>query len=355
MTSARLEAEETTTAAKKQIPSFHLEDARIVMAKSHLINRIEPECGVLWRSASVVRGGEIMSSLGAGRARPPARRRRFWPRGTPDTVRLDSDRVAINLRRNTPQNWAHFLNNHLPLTFHFAEEHGLGSERLLAILPNNTPSYILAAAELFGLEVMKTDAPVEGTILSFDVSPWQGARSIRHEWARTEWPRGRVRQLLAEGSPTSLPRRPFLSRRDTRRIANGGEVEVVVRARGYETVYAEDLSVPDQFRLILQAEEIVAVHGAALAPLLYAGGEDIPVPRRVIELMPCGHMTEVYRVMAAQVGCDWIGVQGRLKPSYVRPSYRFGSGFTKYSLDDFEVDPEALELAFAMTEEGDRA
>ncbi|MEE4211626.1 MAG: glycosyltransferase 61 family protein [Parvularcula sp.] len=254
------------------------------------------------------------------------------------------------MRRNTPQNWAHFLNNHMPIAFHLAEQHDIDPGRIQAILPSNSPTYILAASELFDLEVVKTDAPVEGMLLSFDVTPWRAMRSVRHSWVQTKWPHEKILEVLQGKSDCSFPKRPFLSRRDTRRISNGDEVERVLHARGFETVYAEDLSVADQFRMILQAEEIVAIHGAALAPLLYAGGGNVPSPRRIIELMPCGHMTEVYRVIATQAGSAWIGVQGRMKPSYIRPSYGVGRRFSRFSLDDFEIDPESLEIAFQMTD-----
>ena len=64
--------------------------------------------------------------------------------------------------------------------------------------------------------------------------------------------------------------------------------------------------------------------------------------------MPCGHMTDVYRVMAGQLGCGWIGVRGRIKPEYVRPAYELGAVFKEFSLDSFEVDLAALGLAFDL-------
>ena len=59
-------------------------------------------------------------------------------------------------------------------------------------------------------------------------------------------------------------------------------------------------------------------------------------------------MTDVFRVMAAQVGCTWIGVRGRMKPEYVGPAYDLDTPFRKFSLDGFEVDPVSLERAFEL-------
>ena len=59
-------------------------------------------------------------------------------------------------------------------------------------------------------------------------------------------------------------------------------------------------------------------------------------------------MTDVYRGMSQQVGCAWIGVRGRIKPEYIRPAYVLDTPFTRYSLDNFEVDPASLDLALDM-------
>jgi hypothetical protein len=56
-------------------------------------------------------------------------------------------------------------------------------------------------------------------------------------------------------------------------------------------------------------------------------------------------MTDVYRVMSAQIGSSWIGVRGRIKPEYVEPAYKLKTSFSRYSLDSFEVDPTALSQA----------
>lgn len=98
---------------------------------------------------------------------------------------------------------------------------------------------------------------------------------------------------------------------------------------------------------------MVAVHGAGMAPLLY-------VPpngqlRQLVEILPIGHMTDVYRVIAQQVGIAWIGVRGRIKPGYVEAAYRLNERFNAFSLDSFEVDVVALQQALELAKEGDAA
>ena len=141
----------------------------------------------------------------------------------------------------------------------------------------------------------------------------------------------------------SVPPGSSWPRKDTRRLSNQPEIEALLTGCGYVTVYPETLDAAGQFALFHNAEEIVAVHGAGIAPLLYRQPDSRL--RRLVEILPCGHMTDVYRVMSAQTGSSWIGVRGRIKPKYVEPAYQTGSTFTRYSLESFEADPVALSYA----------
>jgi len=153
---------------------------------------------------------------------------------------------------------------------------------------------------------------------------------------------------ISEGT-MKIPRRVFLSRQDSRKVSNISEIEALLARYGFVTIFPENISPGDQFRLFREAETIVAIHGAGMALLLYR--PEAARLRQIVEIMPCGHMTDFYREMAQQVGCGWIGVRGRIKPGYLPAAYLGpGHSFTRYSLDDFEVDPHALALAFEIAE-----
>ncbi len=139
-----------------------------------------------------------------------------------------------------------------------------------------------------------------------------------------------------------MPDKVYLARRDTRQVANEDELMALLTPRGFTRVFPEDLPAADQMRLLIGAKAIVAVHGAGMAPLLYRGG--CP-PAPIVEILPCGHMTDVFRTVAEQMGCPWIGVRGRIKPQYVAPAYALTAPFTQFSLDAFEVDPVSVEIA----------
>ncbi|SDN58823.1 Protein of unknown function [Lutimaribacter pacificus] len=329
---------------KLTIAPCHCPADTLVTAQSHLVDRFVADCEIVHLPVKTVVGGTLSFDLTDTVAHPPEPPRRslsLLRRPAPQRV---EGRVFVDFRLRFPQNWAHFLNNHLPILFALAEDAGCPPEGMLLVLPGDTPRYIIQAAQFFGLETLCTDAPVEGRALNFTADPWTGIRPARADWAHLPYPQQVLSQCReADSQGTVLPARAFLSRRKTRVLENEPEIESLLAERGFTRLYPEDLSVADQFRLFEETEEIVAIHGAALAPLLYRSGQSRL--ERLIELFPCGHMTDVYRVMSHQVGCRWLGVRGRIKPEHVAGAYDLEKPFVKYSLQSFAVDPRSLTLA----------
>jgi len=328
------------------IAPYRVDAAWLITAASFLIDRIVPNCERIHLPAHEVHGGVL--SYGHGALLPPSMPKgrlnamRAWR--SPQTISAPHEHV-IDLRRNTPTNWAHFLNNHLPIVFLICTRLEIDPRRVLLVLPEDTPDYIRGAAAMFGLEILATEAQIEGRGLLFEANPWTGIRPMRQTWVDTAF----VRETLARlgtRADKDAPRRIFLSRKETRAPSNEAEIMEWLRPKGFVKIYPEELRPEQQFQLFQQAESMVAIHGAGLAPLLYLqpGGR----LRHLIEVLHAGHMTDVYRVMAHQIGTSWIGVRGRLKPEYVKDAYDFGGAYKAHSLDNFDVDVSALELAFDM-------
>lgn len=331
-----------------ELPPYHVGPGRLITARSYMIDRFTPDCEIVALPGKEVAGGRLRFRRGPvtfPAVPPKGRVARLGTRLRPPGPRRIEDRVLFDLRHHHPENWAHFLNNHLPIVFRLCEETGTAWETALLVTPHHTADHMHAAAAIFGLELLPTDGSVTGEGMTFQMEPWTAIRTVRADWVRRPAVSRALEAAFAKGT-TALPRRPFLARRDTRVIANMPEVEAFLAGQGYETVYAEDLAAADQFRLFREAEAIVAVHGAALAPLLYVPPEGRL--RQLVEILPVGHMTDVYRVMAEQVGIVWVGVRGRIKPAYVEPAYHLGNRFDTFSLDSFEVDVTALERALDM-------
>jgi hypothetical protein len=129
----------------------------------------------------------------------------------------------------------------------------------------------------------------------------------------------------------------YIARRGTRSLLNHGEVERLLAARGYETIYMEDHSIPDQLGLAAQAKHVVAIHGAGMASLI--------MNRKlssVIEFLPRQVFHSLYPVTLSGRVDRYI----MLMPEYdERNQYRGWSTLWAYKNEPFAVDLASLERA----------
>ena len=250
-------------------------------------------------------------------------------------------RIVFDMRAKWPENWAHFLMNHLPLLSIAASTFGLAAREITVIVPEGMPRNIVRFLGLLDLPVAETDGPVRGRPLVVDPQPINCRESAQKQWVDLPFLDEPITRIARSGD-RGLPRRAFLSRRGTRTLANEAEVIDFLGEGGFVPLYVEDLAAEDQVALFHEAETIVAIHGAALGPLLYRSAASRL--GAVVELMPCGHMSPMYRVVAWQVGCRWSGVRGRLKPELLsaplRPEQAVPVAFAR-QLRDRRREPRA--------------
>jgi capsular polysaccharide biosynthesis protein len=326
----------------------------LVSAPSFLVDRFVPACEIIRLPPREFGGGGGHFVLGPGEIRPEqpgdgSHYRSLIERLRPVAAKpARGPGILIDFRRrHTPKNWTHFLNDYLPALLYLCARTGLRPQELTIVMPRRTPTFILKAADLFGLTTLTSDAVLQGTVLDFGFDTWNTIRADRADWVRGPY----VDAVLAPlRGPPATPRRLFISRRDTRVLENEAEIETFLAGRGYQKIYAEDFGPADQFRMFEAAEAIVAIHGAALGPLLYRS--QTSALRQVVELFPVGHLTNVFRAVASQVGCRWAGVRGQLRPEHVKPVYDFSQPFKRFSLQAFRVDPSSLDLALKLCEDG---
>lgn len=316
-------------------------------ARSHLVDRYRAECEIVALPPRQGEGAVMRIRSGEILAEPPKSRRNLLARRIGED-RVPEGRWIVDLRHRTPSNWSHFLNNHLPLTFNLADAAGRDPDRALLLLPEGIPGYILAAVDLFGLEPWVTNAVVRGDGVAADV-PRGALRGARSAWATAAVPEERLARALSKADDMPLPKKFFLSRRDNRMARNSAELEALLEEMGFETIYPETLPVAQQFRLFREAEEIVSIHGAGIAPLIHCRpGKG---PARFLEILPAGLMSDAFREMAGHAGTAWVGVRGRLKPQYIAPAYELDKPMRQFSFDDFEIDPVSIRLAWRMFEQ----
>ncbi len=316
----------------------------LITARSYLIDRIVPDCEIIQLPEKLINGGELKYRMGNAvfASQMRGRRASFLPA---KNRKAPSDRIVFDFRHNSPRNWAHLLNNHLPIYFHITEQLDILWDNTLILLPKKTPGYISRALAMFSLQAWYTDDTIHGQGIEKIVTPWTSIRPTRASWATTPAVLNSLKTATASISGQA-PKRVLLLRRSSRCLTNSNEIQALVAPLGFEAIYPEDLSPAEQIDLFMNVEAMIAVHGAGMAPLLYR------TPGRprmtLIELFPCGHVTSVYRLMASQAGASWAGVRGKLKPEYIKPAYTLSKPFWQFSLDNFEVDPHSLLLALDM-------
>lgn len=339
------------------MPSGSFDPAWMITPRSHLLGRITPRVEQVRMPGGIVAGGTLHYARGEILAEPKAQEKVPWRRVMfhgRSQRRLEQPGIIIDLRRHSPKNWAHMLTNHLPYVFTLADTCSLDWSELVLVLPADSPSHITSAVELFGLRTIRTDASLFGEGIKFEALPWVGNRGARADWVRAPRVRSALEKAFLSVEPAqSLPRKVFVSRRDRRRLSNEAEVIAHLAKSGIVALYAEDLAPLEQFRLLAYAELVIAIHGAALAPLLYR--PPAAPPATVIELFPVGHVTGVWRTVAGQVRCHWAAVRGRIEPKHITGGlYDLEQPFMNYSNDDFEIDPLSIDRALELVDKEPR-
>lgn len=139
----------------------------------------------------------------------------------------------------------------------------------------------------------------------------------------------------------------FFARRDARSLENHSDVEHLLSAHGYTTVYMEDFAITDQISIGAHARHVVAIHGAAMGFLALNRGIEL-----LIELSP-PHVCHLWFPVA-------LGSRVR---KYIIVIPEFDERVVHYGWDaifhfknkPFEANLELLEQAVSEVECGARA
>jgi len=261
---------------------------------------------------------------------------------------LPEQQVGIELRRLAPANWSHAINHHLlqSLLLRREIERQRPVEQARVILPKGIPRYITNLYTLFGFQPLIADLPVRGRIGEFYEEPFSCHRAVMTDLVEELVHDSPIAKRLFQ-SGIDLPKKVFISRKDTRRVLNEPEVERFLNGQGYVKIFPETLKIEEQFALFAGATHVVGVHGAGLGPFAYRPRHR---PCVFVEILSPGHMTDFYRFIAHQIGARWVGVRGCLWPSLVADAHAFDAPFKRHSLSDFRVDVSSLGAALEIAE-----
>lgn len=322
----------------------------LIGATTYAMDRFVPEVELIYQTGFDRPGGSFRVTVGAepgesGRLVASRRRNRLRDRVKPPARRDIGARHFIDLRTDAYFNWARHVNTFV-LYAAFCREQV--ADDLLAVIPDYMPPVLRQLYEVFGFEVHATNGVVRGREVRIGDLDHTFLETVRPELVR------RIAYdfagaIRAAGSGRRFGK-VFVDRRGSRAIVNGDAIRAMLGARGFETVYPEDLSAADQMRLWIEATDVVAIHGAAMAPLQFRRPYDPPL--RLVEILPVGHMTRFFRSMCHDVGGAYVGVRGQLKPGYVGALYRRDTPFLAQTLDNFTVDPRSLEVALHLVAGG---
>lgn len=178
-------------------------------------------------------------------------------------------------------------------------------ERATVLVPADAPSWVLESLEFIGYGPDRVEAwngeptTIEELIVPSIRSPEQPRSAYAHRFtydlsykltspAACRWLRSAAREALSSGEAASsersessselepLPagrgRHVYISRADAdrRRVRNRDELLESLAADGFEQYTLSSLSFADQVRLFLEADIVVAPHGAGFANLAFA-------------------------------------------------------------------------------------
>lgn len=234
-------------------------------------------------------------------ADPPLLRRALWRQSSLGAPSADDQHLetVCSLVDGCLGGYSHWVLTALPRLEGLRRWEERTGERATVLVPADAPSWVLESLEFFGYGPDRIAAwageptTVEGLIVPSVRSPEQPRSAYAHRFtydlsykitspAACRWLRSAAREALSlresdsdselEPLPEDRGRHVYISRADAdrRRVRNRDEMLESLAADGFEQYTLSSLSFADQIRLFLEADVVVAPHGAGFANLAFA-------------------------------------------------------------------------------------
>lgn len=136
--------------------------------------------------------------------------------------------------------------------------------------------------------------------------------------------------------PAAAERKIFLTRGKHRKrtIRNNDEITEIVRAKGFEIIDADLLSLPEQIALFTQCRHLVGIHGAGLVNILYRYPNKLSLFEIHEPIRPILPLYAGYHNMAVALGFDYGTTIGEASnpqnQSFHMPPDRFTADFDRF-------------------------
>lgn len=246
-------------------------------------------------------------------------------------------RLTYDARWVSSNNIAHLLQYHAAALGMFKVRLGIEPADCTVVLEKNASSLAHRLIRLLGFEVVETHRPVRATLLT-----------VHQDDPHTPY------HLLPFASclMPSCIRAPgiskiYIPRRDSRCILNQAEIDSVARDHGFEKIYLEDFTLEEQLGLTCFADEILAIHGAALGYLCMRSPSLNSPTLLLTEILSPGLVVDVYRKYIAVLGGRWRGCRGTIDSSFMR-IVEETSRYKSAAFRNFHLD--AVALSACLTE-----
>jgi Glycosyltransferase 61 len=345
---------------KIPVPGYLVPESMVFGHTTRLLDSWTPEPERIVRPALEVSSAEIVIRAFKGNTFEHGTQKR-----TKNLARMLRRRQTLSMegryiydsRHDTDRNIAHHIDSHAARVLLAREKlkAALGRDvQIHLILRSGAIHFAQALHHLLGIPVITTDARVEGTIVQIcnsRVDTRVEGKVIQTGGSSATNPLlpeifGEFQNVTgADGTHEKI----FISRKGSRTVSNETEITDLLESQGFQKVYFEDISVSEQCRVFGNAREIISIHGAAMAFLVF-NRNGLARPRgdfsglRLIELFGAGYLSDMYRRMAAVMNAHWCGVRGKIKADDVRDLDERNLPRAREK-SSFRIDPLTLKMA----------
>lgn len=275
-----------------------------------------------------------------------------------------SNQVIFDARYEVDSNISHYLLDTLTrilIAKDLMNKNGMQDTEIIVILKENPSQLAKNFFKTLNYQTIETESNIQGLIVQHKIHPSNSTieNIISYPdfgfFDTTKYAFENILQYRPSYN-SQLGEKVFISRKNSRTIENEDEIEKILSEYGFKKVYFEDgkLSLAEQWAIVSEAKEIVAIHGAALSSLIFnhiknfdTSKNDLP-KTKLIEIFGPGFFVGYFRSMASTLGINWIGVRGKITPDVLRDmdfNERGNAPGHAHQATFFTIDPFSIHRA----------
>ena len=319
----------------------------MIGARTRLVDSWTPALEIIRLPAIQLKEASLkLSIIENGSKAPRQSLRRRWRNALhcePQVIEGTEGTAYFDARFDGLHNFSHAFLFVAPLALlaqNFCKENAR-FENFAVLVRSTAKPFATEALEAFGFNVIRSDAHLRAPIVKVEEHGHVPSLRLCHNLLPFS-----LAEVISAGAET--PKKIYLARRGNRSIRNERQIDVIIEEFGYKKIFLEDFAVIEQIRLVSLATNIVALHGAALGPLVCRHILD-RCELRIVEIFGPGYIVSVYREMTVLLGGSYIAVRGRVSPDIVRDIDQRGNSRAHESTQ-VDLDPESLKIAIKWSE-----